>query len=175
MTNHYIETGKLVSGKMGTAYIKLGSETYKLANIKELTSTIKHTISEEQRLGKVTNTNMHKVVGAGTVFFFFNMSILRKHTETFKIDLIIDNNDPLRYYCNKIFNETGDFFLEDESIFTTDYKLIEYDIYEWIWRINDNSKKRKWSSNIIICTRFNISRITIRRSFTNTKISYARL
>ena len=35
MANYYIETGK-VSGKMGTAYIKMGSETYELANIKEL-------------------------------------------------------------------------------------------------------------------------------------------
>ena len=40
MTNHYIEIGKLVSGKMGTTYINMGSETYELANINELTATI---------------------------------------------------------------------------------------------------------------------------------------
>ena len=39
MANYYIETRK-VSGKMGTAYIKMGSETYELANIKELVKLV---------------------------------------------------------------------------------------------------------------------------------------
>lgn len=102
MVTHYVETGELVSGKMGTAYIKINNETYELANLKEITATVENTIVEEQVLGKTMNC--HKVIGSngnGTATFLFNQTTLRKFAEMFKdtgtylyFDLVVENNDP---------------------------------------------------------------------------------